>query len=87
MVPSLQRDYTTAVKNAIRRTDTLVMHVAEDRNARLEEGKAINMNLGGEKELVVFTGAGHVSLCGASPHLWKDVVGQFLARQVETIRP
>jgi alpha-beta hydrolase superfamily lysophospholipase len=60
----------------------LVLHGAEDRHARPEEGEAIYKNLRGNKELVVFSGVGHTSLYGVAPERWKEVVGQFLARQV-----
>jgi uncharacterized protein len=59
----------------------LVLHGAEDRHARPEEGEAIYKNLRGSKELVVFNGAGHTSLYAIAPERWREVVGQFLARQ------
>jgi len=58
----------------------LVLHGAEDRHARLEEGMAIFKNLGGSKNLVVFEGAGHRSLYAVAPERWREAVGQFLAR-------
>jgi alpha-beta hydrolase superfamily lysophospholipase len=57
----------------------LVLHGAEDRHARPEEGEAIYKNLTGNKERVVFEGAGHTSLHGADPEKWKAVVESFLA--------
>jgi uncharacterized protein len=58
----------------------LVLHGAEDRHARLEEGEAIYKNLTGTKEMVVFDGAGHTSLHGADPEKWNAAVETFLAK-------
>jgi alpha-beta hydrolase superfamily lysophospholipase len=60
----------------------LVMHGAADRIARVEDGRAIFDNLAGEKEMVVFEGIGHTSLCGAEPERWTEAVREFLAKQL-----
>jgi dipeptidyl aminopeptidase/acylaminoacyl peptidase len=65
----------------------LVLHGAEDRNAKLEEGRAIYENLSGRKEMVVFARAGHTSLLAADRGQWTEAVGQFLAKQVEVLSP
>jgi alpha-beta hydrolase superfamily lysophospholipase len=59
---------------------TLLLHGSEDRHARLEEAKAILENLAGEKELVVFEGAGHKSLASAAPAQWREAVETFLMK-------
>lgn len=59
---------------------TLVLHGAQDRHAKPEEGKAIYENLAGSKEIVVVADAGHTSLLGAGPGQWKAVVWNFLTR-------
>jgi alpha-beta hydrolase superfamily lysophospholipase len=61
----------------------LVLHGAEDRHAKPEEGQSIYENLGGTKELIAFPGGGHTGLLKAAPEQWREVVGPFLARQVE----
>lgn len=61
------------------RVPTLVLHGGADRNARPEEGRAIFEGVTGRKEMVVFEGVGHTSLCAASPELWTGRVGRFLA--------
>jgi hypothetical protein len=58
----------------------LVLHGADDRHARLEEGKTIYENLTGSKELVIFEGAGHTALYGAAPGQWKAAVERFLTK-------
>jgi alpha-beta hydrolase superfamily lysophospholipase len=63
----------------------LVLHGAEDRHAKLEEGRAIYENLTGRKEMVVFAEAGHSSLLEADREQWTVAVGQFLAKQVESL--
>jgi pimeloyl-ACP methyl ester carboxylesterase len=63
----------------------LVLHGAEDRHARLEEGEAIYKNLTGTKEMVVFEGAGHTSLHAADPEKWKAAVESFLATKTKRV--
>jgi alpha-beta hydrolase superfamily lysophospholipase len=57
----------------------LVLHGAEDRHARPEEGQAIYDSLGGRKELVIVPGAGHTSLLLSDPERWRAAVREFLA--------
>lgn len=61
------------------RVPALVLHGGADRNATPAEGRAIFDNLVGRKELVVFDGVGHTSLCGADRSRWAACVGKFLA--------
>jgi dipeptidyl aminopeptidase/acylaminoacyl peptidase len=65
----------------------LVLHGAEDKNARPEEGRAVFDNLTGSKEMVIFPGVGHTSLYEADAAQWRMVVGQFLAKQVDGASP
>ncbi len=65
---------------------SLVLHGAEDRHARLEEGQAIYDNLAGPKEMVVFKGAGHTSLCRATPERWTKAVVRLLFGQTSPPR-
>jgi alpha-beta hydrolase superfamily lysophospholipase len=61
----------------------LVLHGAEDQHAKLDEGLAIYERLTGKKEIVVFAGAGHISLHEADREQWTAVVGRFLTKQIE----
>lgn len=63
----------------------LLLHGAEDRHAKLEEGRAIYESLTGRKEMMVFAGAGHTSLHEADRERWTAIVGRFLAKQVEGV--
>ena len=56
----------------------LVLHGAQDRNAKCEEGEAVYASLPGRKKLVVFADAGHTSLYDADGKLWKTAVSEFL---------
>ncbi|MFO0799161.1 MAG: alpha/beta fold hydrolase [Gemmataceae bacterium] len=60
------------------RVPALVLHGGADRNATPDEGRAIFDNLAGRKELVVFDGVGHTSLCGADRLRWAACVGQYV---------
>ncbi|OWK46717.1 hypothetical protein FRUB_00416 [Fimbriiglobus ruber] len=73
-------EYSSACRCA-----ALVLHGAEDRNAKPEEGRAIYEHLTGSKEMVVFAGAGHTSLYAADPKQWTTVVSQFLVKQTEGV--
>ena len=61
------------------RVPTLVLHGAADRNATPDEGRAIYENLAGRKELMIFDGVGHTSLCAADRPRWAAGVGRFVA--------
>ncbi len=62
---------------------TLVLHGAQDRHARFEEGEAVCKNLAGNTEFVVFDEAGHCGISGAEPQRWRQVIEAFLARSVK----
>lgn len=61
------------------RVPALVLHGGADRNATPDEGRAIFDNLAGRKELVIFDGVGHTSLCAADRPRWTADVGRFVA--------
>jgi alpha-beta hydrolase superfamily lysophospholipase len=56
----------------------LVLHGAEDRHARPEEGQAIYENLSGRKRMIIVPGAGHTSLLTSALEPWRAAVGGFL---------
>lgn len=60
------------------RAPVLVLHGGADRNATPAEGRTIFDNLAGRKELVVFDGVGHTSLCAADRPRWAACVGRFV---------
>lgn len=60
------------------RGPALVLHGGADRNATPAEGRTIFDNLAGRKELVVFDGVGHTSLCAADRPRWAAGVGRFV---------
>jgi alpha-beta hydrolase superfamily lysophospholipase len=68
------------------RCPALVLHGADDRNAKPEDGRAVFDNLAGGKEMVVFEGVGHTSLHDADPARWRTVVGRFVAKQANSGR-
>jgi pimeloyl-ACP methyl ester carboxylesterase len=67
------------------RCPALVLHGAEDRHAKLEDGQAIFRNLTGSKEMVVFARAGHTSLQEADRERWAAAVDQFLTKLAEVV--
>jgi uncharacterized protein len=61
----------------------LILHGALDRNTTLENAQAVVNNLAGQKEIITFSQAGHVSLYHADPAQWKAVVTQFIEQQID----
>ncbi|QDU22204.1 alpha/beta hydrolase [Urbifossiella limnaea] len=60
------------------RVPALVLHGGADRNATPAEGRAIFEALPDRKELVVFDGVGHTSLCAADRPRWAAAVGRLV---------
>ena len=57
----------------------LMLHGGTDRNATLDEARAVQRSLPGGAELEVFPGAGHLSLLGADEGRWRDAVASSLS--------
>lgn len=58
---------------------TLLMQGDRDPRVTLAQARSIFDQLGGPKEFVDFSGAGHESLIVADPQMWKERVARFLA--------
>ena len=60
----------------------LLMHGSKDPRVNREQSESIFQRLAGEKDFVVFEGAGHESYLVAQPELWKQKIVGFLSEKV-----
>jgi uncharacterized protein len=59
----------------------LLLHGTHDTRVSCQQIESIYQNLGGEKQLHYFEGAGHESYAASRPEEWKECVARFLHRR------